>query len=472
MSTTLIAAEPKKEKRTAIWVAALVFGAVLFDGFDLTVYGAVLPTLLKDPSQIGALNPALAGTLGSYALIGVLVGALATGAFGDRIGRRKVLIAGIIWFSLGMAITSQAHTIAFFSWSRFLTGIGLGAVLGSAGATMAEFAPAGKKNLYNAIVYSGIPAGGVVASLGGIMLLDHVGWRGLFLLGASPILVLIPFALAKLPESPSWLLHRGQRERAEQVALSHGLPLVDDTVGVAAVRQPHERVGFAALVSPKYLVPTLLLGVMSFCGLLMVYGLNTWLPKIMEGYGYGKTYSLSFLLVLNGAAMIGGLITSLAADRKGPQRVIATTFVLAAASLVLMTFKFPLGVLMIYIGLAGIGVIGTQVLIYGFASTYFTTNARAAGVAWVASAGRVGGILGPMVLGYITAGALHGVDKANKAAMAAANVTAGSHSFYFLGAIALAGALATVFVPRGRSAPQSPVTAEVEVTEVRQPATI
>lgn len=459
MSTTLVAAEPKKESRTANWVAALIFGAILFDGFDLTVYGAVLPTLTKDPTQIGAVSPALAGTLGSYALIGVLVGALTAGAIGDRVGRRKLLILGIVWFSVLMAVTSLAHSIAFFGWARFFTGIGLGLVIACAGATMAEFAPAGKKNLYNAIVYAGIPAGGVLASLGGIALLGNIGWRGLFLLGASPILLLVPFAIAKLPESPAWLLHRGQRERAEQVAIKNGLPLVDDTVKDEAARQPHERLGFAALVSPKYLIPTLLLGVMSFSGLLLTYGLNTWLPKIMEGYGYGKNYSLSFLLVLNFAALFGSLIASGVADRLGAPRIITSTFVMAAITLVGMTFKFPLAVLLIFIGLAGIGVIGTQVLIYGFASNYFPTNARGAGVAWIASAGRIGGILGPTVLGFITAGALQGVDKANKAAMAAANITAGTRSFYFMGAIALLGAVATFLVHRrGAEARQTTAT--------------
>ena len=71
-------------KRTVLLVLTVVATAILFDGYDLVVYGAVLPTLLADPSQIGALTPETAGTLGAWALIGVLVGALTAGAVGDK----------------------------------------------------------------------------------------------------------------------------------------------------------------------------------------------------------------------------------------------------------------------------------------------------------------------------------------------------------------------------------------------------
>lgn len=79
-----VSADPAKERRTANAVAAVIFMALLFDGYDLTVYGTVLSTLMKDPGQIGQLDAATAGALGSYALVGVLVGSLACGLVGAR----------------------------------------------------------------------------------------------------------------------------------------------------------------------------------------------------------------------------------------------------------------------------------------------------------------------------------------------------------------------------------------------------
>ncbi len=428
-SHAVIAENPRKEARTANWVAFIICAALLFDGYDLVVYGTVLPGLLADPSQIGPFDAAAAGLLGSWALIGVLVGSLICGAVGDFFGRRRLMLLGIAWFSVGMFGTAFATSVPAFGTLRFVTGLGLGVVIASAGATMAEFAPAGRRQFYNAVVYSGVPAGGVLASILGILFLDNIGWRGLFIIGSLPLVILLPIAWRKLPESPRWLLSRGREQDALAAAQRTGVPLIEERV-ILQVGVAPQKSGFAAVFSRQFAVASILLGLMSFSGLLLTYGLNTWLPKIMEGYGYGRTYSLFFPLALNLGAVVGGLLASRFADKSGPQRVIAATFVLATISLTLMTFSFPLPLLFAFIALAGVGTLGTQVLVYGFQSNYFTTNARAAGVAWCASVGRLGGVLGPIIGGWLAAAGI-----------------GGSTAFYIYGAVALIGAVVTVMVP-------------------------
>ena len=296
-----------------------------FDGYDLVVYGIVLPGLLADPSQIGAFDAAAAGLLGSWALIGVLVGSLICGAVGDFFGRRRLMLLGIAWFSVGMFITALTTTVTAFGALRFISGIGLGIVIASAGATMAEFAPAGRRQFYNAIVYSGVPVGGVFASIMGILLLNNIGWRGLFMIGALPMVSLLPITWYKLPESPRWLLARGREEEAQSAAERTGVPLIEERV-IQQLGAAPQKAGFAAVFSRQFALASVLLGLMSFSGLLLTYGLNTWLPKIMEGYGYGRTYALFFPLALNLGAVLGGLLLSRFADRAGPQRVIDFTF--------------------------------------------------------------------------------------------------------------------------------------------------
>ncbi|WP_435277781.1 MFS transporter [Rhodococcus yananensis] len=422
-----------QHKRSVLWIVSLATLAIIFDGYDLVVYGTVLPTLMADPAQIGELSAQQAGALGSYALVGVLVGALVTGALGDRLGRRRMMLVNIVWFSVGMGAAAFATSIPMFGALRFFTGIGVGGLVATAGAVVAEFAPAGRRNLFNAIVYSGVPAGGVLASLLAIALRDVIGWRGLFLIGALPLVILLPLALVKLPESPAWLISRGRVDEARGVCSRYGFPVPDTTPPV-----PTEKVGFAALASRRYATGTALLGMMSFAGLLLTYGLNTWLPKIMADAGYDADGSLAFLLVLNGGAIVGGLIASRIADGRGPQSVIVTTFFLAAVALVLLTFGFPLPVLLTAVAIAGVGTIGTQVLVYGFVSNYYDTPARAAGVAWCAGFGRLGGIVGPII-----GGVLIGAGFAN-------NV-----NFYIFAGIALAGGVVTSFV----RAPKTTVTA-------------
>ncbi|MFJ2145139.1 MFS transporter [Glutamicibacter sp. AGC13] len=415
------------------WVVVIAAIALIFDGYDLVVFGTIVSTLLADPSQLGQLDEAAAGLLGSYALLGVMVGALSTGAIGDYIGRRKAMITGIIWFSVGMGLTALAPDTLWFGILRFLTGMGVGAIVATAGAVVAEFAPKNRRNYYNAIVYSGVPAGGVLASLLAMVLSDVIGWRGLFLIGALPLLFLLPMAWFKLPESPQWLLSRGRVAEAREVAARTGM-LLELPSDADAGQLKAERVGFAALATRRYALPTALLGMMSFAGLLLTYGLNTWMPEIMQQAGYGKSHSLLFLLVLNLAAVFGGLLASVAADRVGPKQVVALTFFLAALAMVLLTLKLPLGLLLSLVAVAGVGTIGTQVLIYGFVSNYYHSAARGAGVAWCAGFGRLGGIFGPLLGGLLLS----------------AGVSPGT-AFYVFAAVAIVGTLVTTCVPMTRS---------------------
>ncbi|MFB7781823.1 MFS transporter [Streptomyces vinaceus] len=415
-----------QHRTTLRWIIAITTLTLVFDGYDLVVYGTVVPDFLRDPSQIGHLSVTQAGALGSYALMGVMVGALTAGAVGDHVGRRRIMIAGIVWFSVAMGLSAFATSITVFGVLRFFTGIGVGALVATAAAMVAEFAPPHRRNVYNAIVYSGVPVGGVLAAVMALLVSGGDSWRTLFLFGAAPLVVLLPVTLLRLPESPKWLLARGHTERAHLVSERTGVPLGESTRAAEG-----KKVGFAALASRRYALPTLLLGLMSCSGLLLTYALNTWLPEIMGQSGFGKSYSLVFLLALNGGAIAGGVLASRAADRRGPQRVITSTFVLAAVSLVLLTLGLPLGALLALVAVAGIGTIGTQVLVYGFVANYYDTQARAAGVAWCAGFGRLGGIGGPLVGG----------------ALVSAGVSP-HHAFYAFAGVALLGALVTLFVPR------------------------
>ncbi len=449
-----------RHKRTVYLILAVVGISILFDGYDLVVYGAVLSSLLGDPSHIGELSPAMAGTLGSYAMVGVMIGALSAGAIGDRVGRRKVMLTAIVWFSIGMALTAMANSIFMFGLLRFLTGLGVGMIVATGGAIIAEFAPANRRNLFNAIVYSGVPAGGVMASLFAIWFEDLIGWRGLFLIGASPLLFLLPLAWFALPESPRWLVSRGRKADARAVCVKHGLPeeqfIVEDTVAPAVVESNEEaakaqkdveKTGFAGIFSRAYLPGTLLIGAMSFIGLLSTYGLNTWLPEIMQAAGTSAENSLYSLLALNGGAVIGGLVASWFADRIGAKTIVVTTFSLAAFCLFGLPFLTFAPLLYIAIAFAGVGVLGTQVLTYGLASNYYGTASRAAGVAWVAGFGRLGGIFGPAIGGLI--------------------ISAGfgaSSAFYIFAGVAVVGAICTALIPR------SPAAAEVVISQAPTPA--
>jgi AAHS family benzoate transporter-like MFS transporter len=137
--------------------------------------------------------------------------------------------------------------------------------------------------------------------------------------------------------------------------------------------------------------------------------------------------------VLNGGAVVGALVASRFADRFGPKPVVAASFLLGALAVALLTVSLPLGVLLAFVAVVGLGTSGTQILIYGFVATYYRTNVRGAGVAWCAGFGRLGGIGGPLVGGLLVASGL-----------------ALESIFYVLAVLAVLGAALAVVVPPAR----------------------
>ena len=253
----------------------------------------------------------------------------------------------------------------------------------------------------------------------------------MFWIGALPIVTLLPLAFFKMPESPSWLLARGRVDEARAHVREDRR-----AAGGGGRPQPHrpaasrERTGFAGLFSGGNALPALLLGFMSVTGLVLVYALNTWLPELMKRAGYSTKGSLAFLLVLNGGAVIGALIGSRIADRFGPKPVVAGCFLIGAVAIALLTLSLPIGVLLLFVAIVGLGTSGTQTLIYGFVANYFSTKVRGAAVAWCAGFGRLGGVGGPLLGGLLVAAGL-----------------ALNSIFYILAAIALLGMILTLLVP-------------------------
>ena len=446
-------ASPEQEarrRRTVLWVVSLATVGLIFDGYDLVVYGTVVSTFLRDPSQIGEVTPALAGALGSYALVGVLVGALLAGSVGDVIGRRKVMLFAYAWFSVGMGVTAMMSSANAFGLMRFVTGLGVGALVATTGAIVSEFAPPGKKNLCNAITYCGVPLGSLLAALLAILLLGAIGWRGMFWIGALPLVTLLPLAFLKMPESPAWLLARGRIDEARALSEWTGVPLADAPPAAPAPGQKKERIGFAGLFSSEYIWATILLGLMSATGLVLVYSLNTWLPELMLRAGYNAKGSLSFLLVLNGGAVIGALIGSRVADRLGPKPVVAGCFLLGAIAIMLLTVSLPLALLLLFVAIAGLGTSGTQTLIYGFVANYYRTNVRGAGVAWCAGFGRLGGVGGPVIGGLLIGAGL-----------------STNAIFWVLAGLGVLGVLLTLLVPAAHRALRS---TPIEPTQAVAPA--
>ena len=405
MSTTPVRpTAPGTAARAAGWVAPLCWIAVLLDGFDLVVVGTVVPTL-REPEEF-ALTGTGATAVITIGLVGMMIGALTIGTLTDVVGRRKALIGAVVSFSLFTLLCAFAPNALVFGILRFLAGVGLGGCLPTAIAMVNEFTRSGRSGRATTTIMTGYHVGAVATAALAIPVIPSLGWRWMFVIGAAPALVLVPLMLAKLPESASYLLAAGRRAEAEEVARRNGLSLEGETgPATPAAAGTGAAATVRSLFTGGYARNTLAIGVTSFMGLLLVYGLNNWLPTIMRDAGYDLGDALAFLLVLNVGAIVGLLVAGTVADRIGARPAGMIWFASGAVFLALLSVRLPTAGLYLMCFLTGCFVFSAQVLVYAFTSANNPPAVRATALGWSAGAGRIGAIVGPVVTGaLVTAG--------------------------------------------------------------------
>jgi AAHS family benzoate transporter-like MFS transporter len=242
--------------------------------------------------------------------------------------------------------------------------------------------------------------GGMAATGLGLTLAPAAGWRWVFWAGVLPAVIAVPLLLALLPESPGVLLARGEQDKADAVADRYGLPRPTPVAAPAAGAKG--RLGAVrALFRPESRWATPLLWVASFSGLLLVYGVSTWLPQMMRASGYGLNSSVSFLLVINAGGIVGLLIAGRTADRFGAVRVSAIWFLLTAVGALLLKVHLPLGVTYAVVAVTGVWLFSAQVMVYAATNTVYRDSERAAGLGWVTGIGRTGAVVGPWLIGAL-----------------------------------------------------------------------
>jgi len=381
---------------TVLFWCALV---IIFDGYDLVIYGVVLPKLMEQ----WALTPLQAGALGSYALFGMMFGALFFGPLSDKIGRKKVIAITVVIFSGMTFINGFATTPTEFGICRFLAGLGIGGVMPNVVALMTEYMPKKIRSTMVATMFSGYSVGGMTSAYLGMYLMPNYGWPSVFWVAGIPML-LLPIMWIFLPEAVGFLINQKRDGEAgkylERVDPSYTYQAGDELYYPSG---KGKGVALAELFKNSRLVSTLMFWVAFFGCLLMVYALGSWLPKLMVKAGYDLKNSLQFLLVLNLGAVFGAIGGGWLGDRFHLRRVLTLMFVIAALSIGSLGFlpKENQGLLYLVIAIAGACTIGAQILLYAYVAQYYPLAIRSTGIGWASGVGRLGAISGPMLGGFL-----------------------------------------------------------------------
>ncbi|MFJ5780177.1 MFS transporter [Streptomyces sp. NPDC093094] len=365
---------------------AVALGLVILciEGYDLFILGAVGPSLLAHPDW--DVTKSTLGLLGSLTALGMPLGSIAAGWAGDAFGRRLPMAVSLAWLSVCMLLSAVAGDLSLFAATRFLTGMGIGALIPLVTAYVSEAATPARHSLHVGTATTGLAIGGIITGVVGRTLLPAWDFRTLFLFGVVPLL-LVPVVYRMVPAV-------AQDRQART-------PLTDGPAADAPARDGNAG-RLRRLLGPGYRRSTLLFWAATFSGLVIVYGASTWLPALMVDAGYDLGSSLEFSIAFNAGAVVGTVGAALIADRGALKTATLTGFGLAAVAMIVLSTPQPRPLLLLASAVAGFGALGTQALVNIFVAHSHPADLRGTALGFSLGVGRVGAIAGPSYLAAVT----------------------------------------------------------------------
>ncbi|MED1795742.1 aromatic acid/H+ symport family MFS transporter [Brevibacillus nitrificans] len=384
----------------AFHIALIIWGfiIIMFDGYDIVIYGSVVPVLMKEWS----LSSVTTGAIGSYATLGTAVGALAFGYLADKIGRKKVIIICTVLFSVFVPLAGMATSPVLFAICRVIAGLGLGGVMPNVIALTTEYAPKVSRAAIVSFVFCGYSIGGILAGLVSRVMIPEMGWRPIFWFAAIPLL-LLPFMMKSLPESYGQLLRRGEHGKVSQIlgkVNPEFKPTGQDTFEVGQPSK-EEKSSISKLFENNRGLSTVMFWLACFSCFILISALNTWLPKLMMETGYDLRSSLTFVMVLNAGAIIGTIIFGRLTDKKGFKIILIPLYVSGALALCAIGLQAPIMIAYLLIAVIGAASIGLQNLLNAYVSQFYPADIRSTGLGVYTAFGRMGGIVAPMLVGIL-----------------------------------------------------------------------
>ena len=369
---------------------------ILFDGYDLAINGVVLPLLMVE----WGLTAMQAGMLASTALAGMMFGAMIFGSLADKIGRKKVIMICIVLFSGLTFAGGFASNPTEFAILRFLAGLGIGGVMPNLVALTSEYAPIRMRSTLVTGMFSGYAVGGVMAALLGSWFTPDFGWQIMFFIAGIP-LFLLPVIWKFLPESLTFIVQQNRQAEAREIVrrLEPTITVKETTTFELDKVDVPESASVMSLFRRGRAMNTILFWIAFFTCLLTMYALSSWLPKLMMAAGYSMDNSLMFMMVMNIGAVIGIIGGGILADRFHLKPVLMCLGVMGAVVMSLMGFQSNEFLLYILVFLAGAASIGSQMLLYSYVAQFYPLAVRSTGIGWSSAIGRMGAIIGPILIG-------------------------------------------------------------------------
>jgi putative MFS transporter len=361
------------------------------DAMEILLISFALPAI----GQEWNLSNGQKGLLSTVIFIGMLAGAFVWGRLSDLVGRKIGFISTVAISSLFGLLSAFAPSFTWLLIFRVLTGFGVGGMLPVDYSIFAEYLPNEKRGRYLVLLESFWALGTIIAAGLAWLIVPNFGWRWLLGISALPG-VLIFFIRRHIPESPRYLLIKGQTQQAQEV-----LQLVAQANGRRLPNlplRPVEKMAQAStadLLKPELRRTTLMLWIIWFMISLGYYGVFTWLPSFFKSSGMSTlpVYQNTFILAL--AQLPGYFSAAYLVEKWGRRRTLA--FYLVASGV--FTYLFAAANSMNWLIAAGIWMsfftLGAWGALYAYTPEAYPTNLRGTGMGTASGMTRISGAVAP-----------------------------------------------------------------------------
>jgi MFS transporter, putative metabolite:H+ symporter len=344
----------------------------LFDAMDVGMVSFIIAALKVD----WHLGDQQIGFLSAVNSLGMAAGAAVAGILADRYGRRSILMCTLVIFSAASGMSALATSYFVICVLRFVAGFGLGGELPVASTLVSESVPAKERGRAVVLLESFWAAGWIVSALIAYFVIPHYGWQTAFLIGALPAVYAIYLRRA-IPESPKYLGRRSER-------VSFGKRL-------------------ASVWSSQHRRNTITLWILWFTVVFSYYGMFLWLPSAVMMKGFGLVKSFQYVLIMSIAQLPGYFTAAYFVEKFGRKFVLVIYLLLTAGSAIWFGHSDTQGMLVTAGFCLSFFNLGAWGAMYAYTPELYPTLVRSTGVGLAASFGRIGGVIGPYLVGMMVA---------------------------------------------------------------------
>lgn len=348
----------------------------MFDAMDVGILSFIIAALKVDWN----LSQSQMGWIGSVNSIGMAVGAFLFGVLADKIGRKSIFIWTLLLFSVASGLSAFTTAFTIFILLRFFVGMGLGGELPVASTLVSESVPAKERGRVVVLLESFWAGGWLIAAIISYFIIPKTfwsfeGWRVALLLTAIPALYAIYIRL-QLPDSPQFAAKPQAKNRS--------------------VMQNIKEVW-----AKKYVKSTLMLWILWFSVVFSYYGMFLWLPSVMVGKGFDLISSFKYVLIMTLAQLPGYFTAAWLIEKLGRKFVLVIYLIGTALSALVFGNAETIGVLLTSGILLSFFNLGAWGALYAYTPEQYPLVIRGTGAGMAASFGRIGGIFGPLLVGWL-----------------------------------------------------------------------